>query len=108
MALKNPYSARDVQPAGEYSLQVTLPKNVLEREDVEKGDDVPVKRRKDSLVLQLEHAGDDVVGPSVRIVPVGNSLGFTIPSGLRREYGLETGDTVFLGTTERNVAVRLE
>lgn len=107
MALKNPVSARDVQQTGEYSLQVTLPQEILRREELDAGDEVPAKQQRGQLVLRLEDETADAE-KTLSIVPIGNSLGVTIPAGMRREHDLERGDTVYVRATPDDVYVRLE
>lgn len=109
MALKNPFSSRQLVASGGYSLQLTLPKERLREEGLGHDDEVPVTHQEGSLEIRLDAGIESFDEDSrLRLVPVGGSIGITVPAGIRDRYGLEGGESVFVDASGRRISVELE
>lgn len=108
MALKNPFSSRQLVASGGYSLQLTLPKERLREAGLDHDDEVPVTHSEGFLEILLEPDEPVDEDSRVRVVPVGGSLGITVPAGIRERYDLDEGESVFVDASGCRISVELE
>jgi bifunctional DNA-binding transcriptional regulator/antitoxin component of YhaV-PrlF toxin-antitoxin module len=93
VSLKNPYSCRKIGRDG----RVTLPGRDVREHDIAAGDAVPARLEDGTLIVRFEpHRNSDSVDAELAlpVSAVGNSLGFTIPAGLRLKFDLNGGESM--------------
>lgn len=93
MSLREGYSCRTVDSQG----RLTLPGRDIQDQGIEAGDALPAAVEDGTLLVRFEpHSSHDGIEAELAlpVSSIGNSLGFTIPSGLRWKHDLTGGESM--------------